>query len=67
MGYPKYPCRNCVYFKACGDNTRTAFCGGRMTEKQKRAEEYVAAKLAARKEAVKDREEDESFYGLLND
>lgn len=67
MGYPKYPCRNCVYFKACGDNTRTAFCSGRMTERQKRAEEYAAAKLEARKEAAKNREEDESFYGLLND
>lgn len=25
----KYPCRNCKYFTACGENTRTAPCAGR--------------------------------------
>jgi len=28
----QYPCRNCVYFKACGDNMRTMPCEGRMTK-----------------------------------
>ena len=27
-----YPCRNCVYFKACGDNMRTEPCKGRKTK-----------------------------------
>ena len=26
---PKYPCKNCKYFNACGDNTRTMPCKGR--------------------------------------
>ena len=29
---PKYPCRNCLYFKVCGDNTRTRHCDGRKTK-----------------------------------
>lgn len=36
MDCPKYPCRSCVYFDACGDNTRTAFCAGRMTKTDKK-------------------------------
>ena len=40
---PKYPCRGCVYFKACGENTRTMPCSGRMTKseqkKQKKKED----------------------------
>lgn len=32
----KYPCQNCVYFKACGDYMRTKPCKGRMTEAQRR-------------------------------
>ena len=28
----KYPCRNCLYFKVCGDNTRTRPCDGRKTK-----------------------------------
>lgn len=27
-----YPCRNCVYFKVCGDNMRTEPCKGRKTK-----------------------------------
>ena len=34
MKQPKYPCRNCKYFKACGDNTRTMPCKGRETNKK---------------------------------
>lgn len=33
---PKYPCRNCVYFKACGDNTRTMPCEERQTKSKKK-------------------------------
>ncbi|MCH5191881.1 MAG: hypothetical protein J1F23_06915 [Oscillospiraceae bacterium] len=29
---PNYPCRGCVYFKACGENTRTMPCDGRQTK-----------------------------------
>lgn len=36
MKQPKYPCRNCKYFKACGDNTRTMPCKGRKTERKKK-------------------------------
>ena len=35
----KYPCRCCVYFEACGDNTRTMPCRGRMTKSEKKAKE----------------------------
>lgn len=38
MKQPKYPCRNCIYFKACGDNTRTMPCKGRQTKSQKKKE-----------------------------
>lgn len=31
----KYPCRNCVYFKTCGENTRTEPCKGRQTKREK--------------------------------
>ena len=27
----KNPCRSCIYFKACGSNTRTEPCRGRQT------------------------------------
>lgn len=39
---PKYPCRGCVYFGACGDNTRTMPCKDRKTKSQKRKEERGA-------------------------
>lgn len=35
----KYPCRGCVYFNACGENTRTEPCKGRMTKSEKKAQE----------------------------
>lgn len=28
---PKYPCRNCIYFKVCGSTNRTRPCEGRET------------------------------------
>lgn len=33
---PKYPCRGCVYYKTCGESTRTTPCYGRMTKREKR-------------------------------
>ena len=38
MSNVKYPCRNCIYFKACGDNTRTMPCKGRQTKSQHKKE-----------------------------
>ena len=35
----QYPCRNCIYFKTCGDNMRTQECKGRVTKKEKKQEE----------------------------
>ena len=35
----KYPCRNCVYFKACGDNMRLQPCQGRKTKSEKKRED----------------------------
>lgn len=35
---PQYPCRNCVYFSACGDNQRRMPCAGRRTKKQQKDE-----------------------------
>lgn len=32
----KYPCRNCVYFNTCGENTRTAQCNGRQTKSEQK-------------------------------
>lgn len=32
----KYPCRNCVYFKICGENTRTEPCKGRQTKTEQK-------------------------------
>ena len=36
MKQPKYPCRNCIYYNACGDKSRTMPCEGRKTKSQKR-------------------------------
>jgi hypothetical protein len=36
MKQPKHPCQGCIYFKACGENTRTMPCKGRMTKREKR-------------------------------
>ena len=33
-----YPCRNCIYFKVCGSNTRTVPCSGRTTKTDKKKE-----------------------------
>lgn len=35
---PQFPCRNCIYFNTCGENTRTEPCAGRMTKSDKKAE-----------------------------
>lgn len=32
---PKHPCQGCVYFKVCGENTRTEPCYGRMTMRER--------------------------------
>lgn len=29
MKQVKYPCRNCMYFKVCGENMRMMPCNGR--------------------------------------
>ena len=34
----KRPCQGCVYFKACGESTRTMPCAGRMTKSQQKKE-----------------------------
>lgn len=36
---PKYPCRGCVYFKVCGESTRTEPCYGRMTKRERRVKD----------------------------
>lgn len=36
MNNVKYPCRNCVYFATCGDNSRTEPCKGRVTKSEKK-------------------------------
>lgn len=46
MNQPKYPCRNCIYFKACGDNTRTMPCYGRETKSQKKRRTVATLLLA---------------------
>lgn len=42
---PKYPCRNCIHFYACGEKSRTIPCYGRKTRKMERAEQKLAEKL----------------------
>ena len=36
---PKHPCKGCVYFKVCGESTRTAPCYGRMTKRERKADD----------------------------
>ena len=36
----KKPCIRCVYYDACGCNTRTEPCEGRMTKRERKYEEY---------------------------
>ena len=38
---PIHPCINCIYFKACGDTTRTMPCEGRMTKSEKAQQELI--------------------------
>ena len=38
MTQPKYPCRNCIYWNACGDKSRTMPCKGRKTPSEKKKE-----------------------------
>ena len=38
MQQPKHPCISCIYFKACGETTRTMPCEGRQTKSQKKRE-----------------------------
>ena len=44
----KHPCQGCIYYKTCGESTRTAPCEGRKTkreaEKEKRYEELLNRK-----------------------
>lgn len=35
---PKYPCRNCKYFNACGEKSRTMPCEGRETKRGEKHE-----------------------------
>jgi len=39
----QYPCRNCVYYKECGESTRTMPCNGRMTKTDKKRREALIA------------------------
>lgn len=32
----KHPCVGCVYYKACGNTTRTERCNGRMTKSEQK-------------------------------
>ena len=41
-----YPCRNCVYFNACGETTRTAPCDGRRTKTEQKKEKQKAENLS---------------------
>lgn len=38
MKHPKHPCINCIYFKVCGETTRTMPCDGRKTKSEKKKE-----------------------------
>lgn len=38
MNQPKHPCISCIYFKACGETTRTMPCNGRMIKSEKKRE-----------------------------
>lgn len=42
MTEPKYPCRNCIYFKVCGESTRTATCAGRQTKSEAKKKKGAA-------------------------
>ena len=36
MNQPKHPCIGCIYFKACGETTRTEPFNGKMTKSEKK-------------------------------
>ena len=36
MNTVKHPCRNCIYFDACGESGRTEPCKGRVTKSEKK-------------------------------
>ena len=36
----EYPCRNCIYFEACGDTKRTEKCNGREVITYSKAKEF---------------------------
>ena len=40
----QYPCRNCIYFHTCGENTRTEYCAGRTTKSENKAIQPVIKK-----------------------
>ena len=31
----KHPCQGCVYYNVCGESTRTMYCAGRRTKRQR--------------------------------
>ena len=33
------PCVGCIYFKVCGETTRTMSCNGRVTKSEKKREQ----------------------------
>ena len=42
----KHPCQGCIYFKVCGEHTRTAPCEGRKTKSElKKEKKYGSKKL----------------------
>lgn len=43
----KNPCRSCVYFKACGELTRTTPCAGRKTKREQKHEHNAQRALQA--------------------
>jgi len=42
-----HPCRGCVYFKACGELTRTMPCAGRKTKREEKRERNTQRPLQA--------------------
>lgn len=40
MNKGKNPCRNCIYFKQCGENTRTKECKGRQLKGRRIGRKY---------------------------
>lgn len=40
----KHPCISCIYFKECGENTRTEQCKGRQTKTEQKKAKATANK-----------------------